>query len=328
MTARLTQQYVEVGVKADSVKARLTQLYVEVGCLYEDAPPEYDDSVSVGGIVFGGEVVEVGEKTFTDGSVFGGIVFGGGAVEGGGEDEIHQVDGDCAGGVVFGGTVDEQWEAEPNNYVAVKGGTFRINGEIYTKTASMSFPGVGTIAALVDCGEPPTTSGYYRYDLLSIDASGTITVTAGTESATPVMPTTPANEIKLDHVLRYYGQETIVQADIGKVWTAPQIVSMAATIADDVLSWGENSTTIQIRCYDQYGKVFTGSRTVTAAITSGNGTLSPASKSGSGSYFTFTYTRNGDSGDVSPLLTFTHAASGAFTIAMIQLLDAGGGLMV
>ena len=289
--------------------------------------PSYDDGSPSGGIVFGGEVLEVGEATFTDGSASGGIVFGGGAVSGGGEDENHQVDGECTGGIVFGGEIGEQWQANPNNSVAVKGGTYRISGSIYTLTESLSFPGLGSIAALVNCGEPPTTDGYYRYDLLSIGATGTIAVTAGSEATTPVMPATPDGEIKLDHVLRYYGQTNIAQADIGKTWTTPQIISMTTTIADDELSWAETNTTIQIRCYDQYGMVYTGSRTVTAAITTGNGTLTPASKSGSGTYFTFTYTRGGEVTDVSPLLTFTCPATGAFVTANIMLLDSDGNPM-
>ena len=142
--------------------------------------PAYDDGDSSGGIVFGGEVVEVAQSLFTDGSCSGGIVLGGEAIAGGGEDEIHQVDGTASGGIVFGGEVNEQWKADPNNYVAVKGGTYRISGTVYTMTETLSYPGLGSIAALVNCGEPPTTAGYYRYDLLSIDASGTITVTAGT----------------------------------------------------------------------------------------------------------------------------------------------------
>ena len=236
-------------------------------------------------------------------------------------------DGTPSGGIVFGGEIGEQWQANPNNSVAVKGGTYRISGSIYTLTESLSFPGLGSIAALVNCGEPPTTDGYYRYDLLSIGATGTIAVTAGSEATTPVMPATPDGEIKLDHVLRYYGQTNIVQADIGKTWTTPQIISMTTTIADDELSWAETSTTIQIRCYDQYGMVYTGSRTVTAAITTGNGTLTPASKSGSGTYFTFTYTRGGTASDVSPLLTFTCPATGAFVTANITLLDSDGNPM-
>lgn len=291
------------------------------------ALPSYDDSVSSGGIVFGGGVVEVAQQLYTDSAASGGIVLGGEAVSGGGEDEIHQVDGTASGGIVFGGEVNEQWKADPNNYVAVKGGTYRISGTVYTMTESLSYPGLGSIAALVNCGEPPTTAGYYRYDLLSINAAGTITVTAGTEATAPVMPDTPANEVKLDHVLRYYGQEAIVQADIGKTWLAPQLTTLTATVTDDELAWGETSTTITIKCYDQYGMLYTGAKTITAAITTGNGSISPASKSGTASSFAFTYTRGGLVTDVSPLLTFT-ASAGAFTTAFIRLLDSDGNLMV
>ena len=307
-------------------KLKVAEVFVQFA-YEESSATEYDDGTPSGGIVFGGQVVEVGSSAYTDPSATGGIVMGGESTSEIEPDENHQVDGACTGGIVFGGTIDEQWQAEPNNLVAVKGGTYRISGELYTKTETLSYPGIGSIAALVNCGEPPATSGYYRYDLLSIDTAGIITVTAGTEATTPVMPATPDGEVKLDHVLRYYGQTNIIQADIGKTWTTPQIVSLTATVADDELSWAETSTTIKIYCYDQYGMIYTGSRTVTAAITTGNGTLTPASKSGSGTYFTFTYTRGGTVSDVSPFLTFTNSATGAFVTANITLLDSGGNPM-
>jgi hypothetical protein len=283
------------------------------------------DPEASGGLVFGGEVTEVGESTYTDPAVTGGLVFGGTgtAYE---PDALHQVDGEAVGGLVIGGEVNEQWRAEPNNLVAVKGGFYRISGVIYTLAASLSYTGLGTIAALVNCGVPPITAGYYRYDLLSIGAAGTITLTAGTAAATPVMPTTPTGEVKLDHVLRYYGQTSIIQKDIGKLYTAPTLTTLTATIDDDELSWGDNSTTVTIKCYDQYGMLYTGSKVVNASITIGNGTISPATKTGAASSFVFTYTRGGVAGDQSPAITFSSPA-GASTIAFITLLDGSGNVM-
>lgn len=264
--------------------------------------PEYDDGGSPGGFVFGGEELSA--------------------------EENNQEDGECFGGFTFGGEINEQWQALPNNSVATKGGTYRISGTIYTLQESLSYPGLGSIAALVDCGDPPATAGYYRYDLLSIDASGDITVTSGVESITPVMPDTPDDEVKLDHVLRYYGQTNILQADIGKIWIAPQLTSMTAVVADDELAWGETSTAVTLSFYDQYGQLYTGSKTVTAEITTGNGSISPPSKSGSGSSFSFTYTRGGnDPGDISPRLTFT-ASTGAVATVFIKLYNAAGSLMI
>lgn len=278
-----------------------------------------------GSVVPGVEYSFIPSPNHEDGVSSGGIVFGGGEVS---DDEVHQVDGACVGGIVFGGTSSELWQAIPNTTVAVKGGTYRISGDLCTLAETSSYPGLGTIAAIVDCGAAPATAGLYRYDLLSINATGTITVTAGTEAATPVMPATPSSQVKLDHVLRYYGQTTIIQADIGKTWLAPALTRLTVTVTDDDLAWAESSTAITVYCYDQYGVLYTGAKVVNASITTGNGTIAPASRSGSASSFSFTYTRGGaDPGDVSPLLTFS-SPTGAFTTAYIKLRDAGGALMV
>ena len=285
---------------------------------------QYDDGTPSGGIVFGGQVVEVGTTNYQDGTPDGGIVFGGAEVS---ADEVHQVDGAASGGIVFGGSGTEQWQAIPNTTVAVKGGTYRISGALYALAETLTVSGLGSVAAIVDCGAAPSTAGLYRYDLISINAAGTITVTAGTEAATPVMPATPSSQVKLDHVLRYYGQTTIIQADIGKLWTAPVFTTLTAAVDDDELAWAETSTHIHLTCRDQYGALHAGAKTITAAITTGNGSISPASGSGSSSAFTFTYTRGGaDPGDVSPLLTFS-SPTGPFTTAFIKLLDASGDLM-
>lgn len=286
--------------------------------------PVYDDGTSDGGFVFGGEVVEVGTSSYADGTPVGGIVLGGPATATEEPWEVHQVDGACVGGIVFGGEVEERWY---NPWaVAVKGGTYRIGGEIYTLDENLYYEGLGTIAAIVGCGTPPAVAGRFRYDLLSIDDEGTITVTAGTEATTPIMPSTPSGEIKLDHVLRYYGQTSIIQADIGKLWTAPVLTTLTATVDDDELAWAEASTAITVTCRDQYGQLYTGGKVINAAITTGNGTLAPASRSGSASSFTFNYERDGEATDESPLLTFS-SPTGAFVTAFVRLLDSDGELM-
>ena len=311
-------------VATDTPAAALLRL----GFVYSasSAAAPYDDGTSDGGIVFGGEVVEVVTLDAVDGDSIGGIVFGGDEVS---SDELHQVDGPASGGIVFGGDDStERWVSEPNNWVAVKGGTYRISGVIYTLPVTMSYEGLGDIAALVNCNVAPAVAGTYRYDLLSVDTTGAITVTAGAEAAVPVMPTTPAASVKLNHVLRYYGQTSIIQGDIGKTWLAPALATIEAAIADDELAWAELSTTITITCRDQYGQLFTGSKTVNATFESGNGTITPLLRSGGGSSFVFTYTRGGnDPGDVSPMLTFS-SPTGALCVAFITLLDAGGSIMI
>ncbi|MDP2362425.1 MAG: hypothetical protein Q8M94_01510 [Ignavibacteria bacterium] len=260
--------------------------------------PEYNDGTSSGGLVFGGE----GDIS---------------------SPENHQSDGISSGGLVFGGIITEQWIAEPNNWVAIKDGTYRINGVIYTLPITMSYEGIGEIAALKDCSASPAIANRYRYDLLSVDDEQNITVTAGTEAITPVMPATPPGEVKLDHVLRYYGQTSIIQADIGKLYVAPALTSLTAVAADNELSWGESSAIITVSCYDQYGALYTGGKVINAAIILGNGTISPASRSGTASSFTFTYTRGGTAGDISPIIQFS-SPTGPLTAIFITLLDVDG----
>lgn len=313
---------IDIGLSINVSKAVVYSVLSE-----STAEPPYDDATSPGGMVFGGEVVEVVTNNLTDPEATGGIVFGSsGDIS---TPESNQVDGEASGGIVFGGgDSSERWVAEPNNLVAVKSGTYRISGVIYTLAVTMSYAGLGDIAALVNCSVAPTVAGTYRYDLLSVDSTGSITVTAGAEATVPVMPALPASSIKLDHVLRYYGQTSIVQSDIGKIWLAPALVTLTAVIADDELAWAELSTTITITCRDQYGQLFTGSKTVNAAFESGNGTVAPLLRSGGGSSFVFTYTRLGiDPGDISPMLTFS-STTGALCVAFIKLLDAGGGIMI
>lgn len=305
----------------------------------EPTTTNYTDGACSGGIVFGGYGGATGsgegedENHQIDALPAGGIVFGGyggSTGTGEGEDENHQIDGACIGGIVFGGTgsdMGETWTTTPENHVAVKDGAYRINGEVYTLANTMTYEGLGEIAALVDCGAAPATSGYFRYDLLSIDAAGTITVTAGTEATTPVMPSTPANEIKLNHVLRYYEQERITQPDIGRMFQAQTLVAMTATVADDELAWAETTTTITLAFQNQYGVTYTGTKTVTHSFLDGNGTVTPASKSGTGS-LTFTYARGGnDPGDESPTIQFS-STNGATAVVQITLLDASGNIMV
>ncbi|MFA5323368.1 MAG: hypothetical protein WC373_11915 [Smithella sp.] len=286
--------------------------------------PSYDDGTPTGGLVMGGSVVEVGATLYTDPAASGGLVMGGEEVSTSGPSLNEGV---SSGGIVLGGTVAEQWETSPNNCVAVKGGTYRIDGTVYTLAEALTFTGLGTIAALVNVGDAPAAAGEYRYDLLSIDAAGTITVTAGAESSTPVMPATPTDEVKLNHVLRYYGQTAIIQADIGKYYQTPRLTSLTITITDDELAWGETSTAIAVKLYDQYGALYTGSTTINASLSSGNGTITPASISGTASTRSFTYTRGGTTGDVSPVVYFS-SPTGVFNMAFISLLDSSGDLMV
>jgi hypothetical protein len=331
--------------------AELTAEFIiaQVEFVYDDSEPPYDDGaslggptysgdsspelfaydviegVSSGGLVYGGPVTETTSgppPTFTDGVASGGLVYGGPGIE---PVEIHQTDGAASGGVTHGGDVTERWSMPWA--VAVKGGTYRIAGRTYTLPETLYLEGLGSIAAIVQCGLPPASVGMFRYDLLSINSGGTITVTNGTEAYPPVMPSTPTNEVKVNHVLRYYGQTSIVQADIGQIMSAPTLTSITIDVADDELAWGEMSTSVTAYVYDQYGVLYTGGAVLSASIDSGNGSISPTTQSGGSSSFTFTYTREGTTGDISPYITI-RTPEGQFNTTFITLLNASGHVMI
>jgi len=176
-----------------------------------------------------------------------------------------------------GGTDSMQW-SNPWS-VAVRGGTYRINGTIYTLANTLYYTGLGDIAAIVAVSTPPATAGLYRYDILVIGTDGAIHVVAGTEAATPVMPSTTASHVKINHILRYYGQTRIDQSDIGRNFTVSTPVQIDISASDDELTWAETTSTLTVSVYDQYGALYLSSVVINASFLSGNGTLSPMAKS-------------------------------------------------
>lgn len=265
------------------------------------------------------------EEYISDGISSGGIVFGGDEPT---PIQNHQVDSLSSGGITFGGNPEEVWMADPNNWVAVRAGTYRISGIVYTLTNLFSIAGIGEVAAMVDCGSAPATIGYWRYDLLSVNATKEITVTKGDSGSIPEMPAIPPYQVKLDHVLRYYGQGSIIQSDIGKVYVTPSVASLESSVSDDDLAWAELTSTITISAYDQYGQLYRSGVIIHAEITNGNGSLNVYSRTtNSSGVATFIYTRLGTAGDSSPLIKFT-TDSGAMTYVMITLRDASGYRMV
>lgn len=294
---------------------------VEVGTIISS----YDDGTPSSGLVFAGSVTEVGKllNNQSDGTSSGSLIIAGASAATFEAPTNNQTDAIGEGGICFGGAVTETWIPEPNDLVAVKGGTYRIDGETYTLSNTMSYPGLGDIAALVNCSAAPATANYMRYDLLSIDDAGAITVTHGTSAVAPVMPSTPSDAVKLNHVLRYYGQTAIIQSDIGKMFTARTITTITVAAADSELAWGELTTTLTVTLKDQYGMAYLTSATVIPSFLIGNGTFTPSSRSTSTGSTTFTYTRGGaDPGDQSPIIQM--AVGSVMAICSIILLDASG----
>jgi hypothetical protein len=218
--------------------------------------------------------------------------------------------------------------------VAVKAGTFRIGGSVYTLPGILTIPGItGQLAATVTCNTAPAGgSGLYRYDIICVGIDAVVDYVAGTAAAAPATPATPAGHLLLGWVLLYPGLTQVRQSDINKLYLAPAPVRIGATASDADLAWGEATSTITVTIYDQNGQALAGSWTIDAAIARGNGGIAPSSGStGGAASATFTYTRGGaDPGDVSPILTFTftYGALPLTATIFIALRDASGALMI
>ena len=122
-------------------------------------------------------------------------------------------------GVVTGGAVTAQ--GTPDMTVAVAAGTVLINGLHYTISA-----GNGTIST-ADSSNP-------RFDLITINTSGAIVVTAGTAASNPVFPAIPADDAVLAAVHVPAGDTAIATAQI----VDKRVIvknSAAAGTGDDVL---------------------------------------------------------------------------------------------
>ena len=250
-------------------------------------------------------------------------------------------------------------------YVAVTAGTYRITGVTYYLGAyggTSSYITMGdpppmsmgdgipmgtTMAWGVAIDPASTTPGYFRIDLITVGADGAVDYLKGTESTIPVVPDLPpemANHLVLGSILLAYGMTTVTQDRINRVWTAPEPVSLTMTIADDELIWGsetpppypELTTDIQVTVIDQYGNALSGSWYISLEFIFGNGEIdgqappSVVTKLVSGAYANFTYERNRDAGDQSPMLkaTLTNIESPVYAMGFITLLDIDGNPMM
>jgi len=314
----VSQVYAQVEYTVGPTGQHVSQAYAQVEYVPGAGTTELDDGTSSGGLVVGGP----DNVWYTDPVPNGGLVVGG--TDGGAQTTIS-VDPPSAGGLVVGGSDSAQW-SNPWS-VAVKGGTYRIGGAIYTLTNTLYYTGIGDIAAIVKLAVPPATPGKFRYDILVIGIDFAIHVVAGAEAATPVMPTTTASHVLIKHILRYYGQARIAQSDIGRNYTAPVVAQVAVSASDDELAWAELTSTLTVSVYDQYGALYRSNVVVNAAFLTGNGTLAPMAASTATGTTTFLYTRGGaDPGDQSPIIKFS-VPSGAVGTLLITLLDVSGNVM-
>lgn len=294
----------------------------------EEITITHNDGTSSDGLVIGGlSGAEVYPNFYNDLSSIGGIVLNGSETV---VIPVDQIEAISSGGMIIGGDVYEEFASAINNLVAIKGGTYRISGIIYILENTITHSDLGPLAAIKDCGNAPATVGYWRYDLLSVDIYGVITITRGDSGLTPEMPAVPTGSLKLNHVLRYYGQINIYQSDIGKIYVAPILARIEAAVSDQDLAWAELTSTITITGYDQYNQVYLGGGvSVLASFLRGNGTISPASRylGGSGMAI-FTYTRGqADPGDISPNIKFS-TIYGHSCSTYILLQDSAGDYMI
>jgi len=121
-------------------------------------------------------------------------------------------------GVVAGGAVTAQ--GSPNMTVAVAAGTVLINGLHYAISA-----GNGTITT-ADASNP-------RFDLITINTSGAVVVTAGTAASNPVFPAIPADDAVLAAVQVPAGDTAIATAQI----TDKRVIVMSPGVPDDTMLW-------------------------------------------------------------------------------------------
>jgi hypothetical protein len=242
---------------------------------------------------------------------------------------------------------------DPRMAVFVHIGTYRIGGAVYTLDAiAMSASAIytlgdgglmGDIAGVVNINAAPA-SGYFRYDLICVGTDGVLDYIAGTPATSnPVKPSVPASHVQVgDYILVDSGTTAITQAHIGSLWTGRTPMSLAMIITDSDLAWGEMSTDVEIKVYDQYGNLLPGTGYgwyLTLSIESGNGTVHSdeegdstskiGAHTGTGSSYVFTYTRDGlDPGDVSPIIMGVLEMDKVLEVyKYIILRDAGGNIM-
>lgn len=257
--------------------------------------------------------------------------------------------------VITGGQI-MQIPNDPQMAVMVKTGTYRIDGDTYTlgpitmgSSSSAYVCGMGgamnEIAGVVNVDAAPA-AGYFRYDLIVVGADGTIDYVKGTAFSADGdadEPDTPADHVLLGKILLYAGMTEILDNDINLDYTVPSVTALTVTLSDEDLTWAELTSTITVAVIDQYGRSILAPEYgwyITVEFVSGNGTLTSAEEGdsvikvgghtrASSNQYAFTYTRNQDAGDISPVLLATLETNYTLTEQfMIKLYDGGGALMI
>ena len=175
---------------------------------------------------------------------------------------------------------------------------------------------MGEVAGVFTVAAP--SAGQFRYDLFSLSPTLAIAKTAGAAFTTvESRPALPSGDLAIGYLLVRGGQTVITAADISQVWSAPVPSSIAVAATDNGAAW-----TLVANVKDQYGNAITAASgwNLSATITSGDGSLAPASgNTGSGSGFTFTYTEGTAGALVVIEITLAQGEHYAVGQALLQL---------
>lgn len=249
----------------------------------------------------------------------------------------------------------------PTMAVLVATGTIRIDGVTYTLNSGIRMGSgmvmgtafrMGSFSSILTIDAASAT--LFRYDLIVAGTDGQAEVVKGTEAASnPTMPATPADHVKLQHVLVHPGMTEVEASDIGAYYTDPVASVLSAVFANGTLHGYsidnphfDSGTTLTIRVKDQYGNVI-GKASPGYALTieylRGNGDLSyggatfdegagPQTFYSTGGEISFTYARQATlatgnvytkNGEASPMFLVTTTT--LFTLegssGMLSLLD-------
>ena len=175
---------------------------------------------------------------------------------------------------------------------------------------------MGEVAGVFTVSAP--SAGQFRYDLFSLSPALVVTKTAGAAfTSVESKPALPGGHLAIGYLLVRGGQTAITASDISQIWSAPVPSSIAVAATDNGAAW-----TIAASVKDQYGNAITAVSgwNLSAAITSGDGSLAPASgNTGSGSSFTFTYTEGTAGTLVNIEVTLAQGEHYAFGQALLKL---------
>jgi hypothetical protein len=202
--------------------------------------------------------------------------------------------------------------------VQVSIGSYQFGGEVYFVTSPVTVP-IDSIAV----------GTYFRYDVISIDETGTPTYTKGTTSngVAPTMPATPSGNLLLNYIFLWNGTTVISSSsNIGKAFSARTLTTLEVTASPSDMSWGTLHSHITLRIRDQYGmyapSVGSPGYLYKLELVYGNGTLDPPSgeKYSTSYQATMIYYRLRTAGDKSPTFICRCSYGGYEALASLSII--------